>query len=230
MAELSKTMKLTKNCGGRDLQFCKASITRTGKLSLSEWHPCRETFYQTWKSTPIICFGAKYPRRLLSFIRITEIRLSKLSGEEIPATKVGRTNCKGITWIEVSSWWRATAIRRSFFTEFIRAGSYYNRPLTNEEKAIVISPIYGHTQTLSRKADYWTAMMMRIHFRKTQPAVLRFLDGYTHYTGSRSCQWFTAMFHADYDDGPEAGPVCGSRLKKLLVKPPQAPATDDSSK
>lgn len=218
MTKLSETLELTQKPGyGVQLRFSKVMrVTKTGKLSLSDWYTCREDFYKTWKGRSMICFGTTHPRRFLNFIRIAEKRIEKLGVEKVPATKVGRTNVKGISWIDVSDWWLAEPMRMSFFTEFIRAGTYFDRPLKDNEK-----PATGCNNGHPDKVDFYTALWMRPMFKTTQAAVLRFLDGYTHYTGKAGLQWYTAMYHNGYQQGPR--PVVGPALQKLLVMPKANP-------
>lgn len=198
-------------------------VDTNGKMELGTWFKCREKFHEIWDQ-PLICFGTKYPRKFLEFIRITEDRISKLSGEQIQGTTAGRTNYKGITWLQVDEWWMSEKMRMSFFSELIRAATLYNRPLSTTDKlqhAINVLPT--GTPTLPKRIDYWTAMWLKPHLKATQQAAMRFLDGYTHYTGS-SNMWFKAMFVGELSNQKnltvdDISPVRGRLLEKLLVKP-----------
>ena len=209
------------------LQFALARIDKSTKsLVLYEWCSCREVLHNYWTSSPhtkrnLMCFGCYYPVKILEFLRITEERIAKLSGEKIVYSKVGRTDQKGINYIEISNFWIANPIRKSFFTELLRAASCYDRPLTNEEKNKIQST------PKPERADYWTALWMRSYFLQTQPAVLRFLDGHTHYSRRMNHQWLSAMnLNAGYQApaGECIQPVRGKLLERLLVMPPKPKA------
>jgi hypothetical protein len=93
----------------------------------------------------------------------TNIREFLEKTEEVLAlsdrTKIEKTNCDDLTWVEPTNFWKCCSLRRNLFTVFLRCGLHYN-------------------------GDYYEALMNNPLSKPTYRAICRFLYGFTKYTGN----------------------------------------------
>lgn len=181
------------------------------------WRSCREEFhgcinspkdYAIQSITPwFFCLhgpgeNGQTPARLNEYITRTEALL----GIEQPTTVAPVKGIKkeygnvgkepvvipGIVAVTPSPWWMVNEIRRQFLTCAMRAAMPYDG------------------------TNYFQCLRSYKYFKITHKAMMRFLDGYTHYTGD-AFGWVNA-FHI-YDTRDTA--TNDSDLAACLVKPPQ---------
>lgn len=134
-----------------------------GSFALDEeplkFENCRERFAVSFTPYTSAIFFKHSPLRssnVASFIIKTEEILELQTKSEFALT-----NRNFILWISPSSFWKKCYVRRSLFTILLRAGDNYDSDLDNYEEALFHN-------------DYVFS---------TKSAVLRFLFGFTEYTG-----------------------------------------------
>lgn len=155
---------------------------RTSKSPLDEikWISCREAFANKFNSSTegffFSCNVEKrrwptgvpkdYPLNVCEFLRKTESIIAELSGnsEEFCYSEFKKTNLKSIIWIEPSSFWRTCSMRRSLLSILLRSSMAYSPFMDNYEDALFS---YGYA-------------------KRTKPAIMRFLFGYTEFKRDKS--------------------------------------------
>jgi len=158
---------------------------------IEKWVSCRDAFQSESSNIKKFLFvqGLNKGLNVIAFIDKVEMILNV-----IPSTFMGITQRKDVIWVEPSSWWTKSGMRRSLFTILLRAGRNYKRSKDNFKEAL-----------------------FSIEYTKdTRFAVERFFDGHTKYQG-RATGWlnqFTSnrIVHFGKPDHNE-------RVKQLLVKP-----------
>lgn len=131
------------------------------KWEIEKWVSCRDAFQSESSNIKKFLFvqGLNKGLNVIAFIDKVEIILGVH-----PKTCMGLTQRKDIIWIEPSSWWTKSGMRRSLFTILLRAGRNYKRSKDNFKEAL-----------------------FSIEYTKdTKFAVERFLNGYTKYQGRTS--------------------------------------------
>lgn len=120
---------------------------------------CRERFALTFTPASAGFYFYHPPLRgenVAHFLAKTEHILT------LPAASTyAPTNRANITWVEPCPFWKVCAMRRSVLTLFVRAGMVYDRHRDNYEEALFSEACLG----------------------RTKPATMRFLFGFTRYTG-----------------------------------------------
>lgn len=120
---------------------------------------CRERFAGKWNQKTL-GFYLKIPddcsRNVACFILKTEKILKRRT-----FSQYANTNRQSIMWIQPAFFWKSSRMRRSFFTILVRAATSYIPSVDNYEAAL-----YGYHM-----------------FYDTRSAVMRFLFGFTVYSG-----------------------------------------------
>jgi len=118
---------------------------------------CRERFATQWNRTKGFFFSnEENGEDVAAFILKTEEVLQIKEKSEFALT-----NYKNLLWVEPVRFWKSCRMRRSLFTCLLRAGVAYNRETDN----------------------YESALFSERYLRKSEPAIKRFLFGYTKYVG-----------------------------------------------
>lgn len=153
-----------------------------GTLVALEWLYCREYFQDESAGIRrfLFCHRPNRCRRIAAFIHRIESILDLKDRSEM-----GPTQRNNISWIRVSQWWTSTSMKRSLFTILLRCAQNYESKTDNFEEAL-FSTNYS---------------------KRTEPAIRRFLDGNTRYTGKMK-GWYN-----QFKDGTDA------LAERLLVKP-----------
>lgn len=153
-----------------------------GTLVALEWLYCREYFQDESAGIRrfLFCHRPNRCRRIAAFVHRVEDIL-----ELDERTEMGPTQRHNISWVKVSQWWTSTSMKRSFFTMLLRCAQNYESKTDNFEEAL-FSINYS---------------------KRTEPAVRRFLEGNTRYTGKMK-GWYN-----QFKDGTD------TLAERLLVKP-----------
>lgn len=119
---------------------------------------CRERFAVRWTSRTKGFFFSNEANGedVAAFLLKTEEILRLRDKSEFALT-----NYKKILWVEPARFWKSCRMRRSLFTCLLRAGVAYGRERDN----------------------YESALFSERYLRKSEPAIKRFLYGYTKYVG-----------------------------------------------
>jgi hypothetical protein len=169
-------------------------VLKDGSLLAREWMYCREYFQDVSTGARRVLFShrANMGYNVAAFIDRVETKL-KIQ----PRSQFGPTQRTTITWGRISPWWTTTSMRRSLFTAFLRAGTNY-RPMRNPP-------------------NFEDALLSINYTRQTEEAVLRFMKGYTKYTGNQR-GWYNQF---RWGSGTYLRPQRPSakEVKQLLVKP-----------
>ena len=171
--------------------YAKVKKTPGNTLTPRAWYSCRECFQDDAKGIKWMLFCHK-PNKGYSisyFIHHIErkLRLRTFS-------TFGPTQSNKLTWICASSWWMVNSMRRSFFTALLRAAQQYRLDKDN---------------TLG-------ALWSNRYLRQSKYATLRFLRGYTKYTGHIN-GWNNQFFWGGEWNKPK--PPTPEEVRKLLIKP-----------
>lgn len=139
-----------------------------GTLVAKEWLYCREYFQDESAGIRrmLFCHTAHRCKNIAAFISIVE---DKLNIKE--KTVIGPTQRYNISWLNVSSFWTSTSMKRSLFTILLRCGVNFKTKLNNFEEAL-FSVVYT---------------------KHTEYAVRRFMQGNTRYTGKRK-GWYNQFY------------------------------------
>jgi hypothetical protein len=142
-----------------------------------QWVYCRETFARRFHTFPqdaknfYFCCGKKGIDRFSKFISKTEQIISGFSSNCSQST-FEETNLNYAIWINPSNFWKNCQIRMSLFSILLRCGSLYNPEEDNYEEALF-------------SQDY---------SKRTKPAVMRFLFGFTNFNGEQQNQGWVRTF------------------------------------
>jgi hypothetical protein len=123
------------------------------------WIYCRDTFHGQTQNLKemLFCHKAGVSENIALFIYKFESILNHTN-----LTICGPTNINRIMWIKPAQFWIRQPIRRSLFTALLRAAQKYDPVTDNFEEALFSNQ----------------------YLKSSQPAVRRFLRGYTWYTGN----------------------------------------------
>lgn len=162
-----------------------------GTFVAREWLKCREYFHDDSHgiNRMLFCHAKDRSYQVAAFINCIEDKLG------IESSEVGPTQRNTISWLNVSTWWTNSSMRRSLFTILLRAGQRYRPEDHNFEEALCSEP----------------------YARLTYPAVDWFLRGHTKYTG-RMKGWFT-QFRYGEGNWERPLPPSNSEIRRLLVRP-----------
>ncbi len=180
---------------GKIIESCNIDVA-IGSFALDlrplKFEHCRERFAVSFNSD-VCSLYFKHPAGksidVASFILKTEEVLGLKFISEF-----AETNRDTILWIAPSDFWRKCSIRRSLFTIFLRAGNYYDCDKNNYEEALF-------------RQDY---------VAPTRKAIIRFLFGFTEYTGPEIVPTGTVSYkgwHSVFENKNEA------EVKSMLVSP-----------
>lgn len=147
------------------------------------WFYCRENFQDIGKMKILFQHPANKGANIASLIRDVE-KMIKIR----PFTQCGPTQSPRVSWINASSWWYRTKMRKSFFTMMLRAGQFYNM---------------DHKRSGIEKAFF-----EQEYGQFTQNAICRFLDGHVrfspmhgrYYRANDSIQWADIFWNCSKKD------------------------------
>lgn len=152
------------------------------KYKIVNWHYCRDIFHPQLYNLDIFFF-AHDPGKSFNVASFMEIVEKKANVDFF--SEYGPTQRKSIMWIRPSKWWTIKSMRRSLFTILLRCGNNY-------------------------KKDFKQALFSDYYANATKYAINRFLNGYTHYIGSKK-GWFEQFYEAK---------ISNKEIDSLLVEPP----------
>ena len=159
--------------GGEFGILSKRPRAKTEQYQVNQTYDCRETFATSWGRAVRGGTGnislSTHPKTRVKVARFIKKLEDKLGLKERTTCHriIGRTS--GMI-IKPSNWWLRSAMRRSIFTIFLRAGKKYN-------------------------GDFDAAIKTQRYFRLTKDAVDRFLEGNTYYRGA-SGGWVNVFSYA----------------------------------
>jgi len=166
-------------------------VSKNGAWQARGWEFCREYFLDISQGVRRMLFYHRKDKgyAIAAFINQVERKIGIY-----PRTILGPTQRKTMTWLRVSPWWTASAMRRSLFTALLRCGVNYSWQRDN----------FNH------------ALDSILYTKSTNYAVRRFLRGYTKYTG-RHRGWYSQFnfggnAYLNHKPSPD-------EVKKLLIKP-----------
>lgn len=173
--------------------FCRIREVFEGRWVASRWNYCREFFHKDSHKVRKMLFSHRKNcgKNVAEFMSKIE---NLLSIEK--KSKFGPTQRLTVMWIEPSSWWVDTSMKRSLFTALLRSGQNYLLKTDNFEEAL-----FSHPYT-----------------SETKYAVTRFLAGYTKYTG-RIRGWFRQFRWGIGGDWRNPNKPDEATVDKLLIKP-----------
>lgn len=134
---------------------------KTGSFTLESpfsFEKCRERFAASFKSDTIgfyFLHNAGYLENVALFLLRTEEIL------EVPSSEFALTNREYILYIEPSMFWRECSMKRSLLTILLLCGMVYDCDKNNYEEAL-----FSHE-----------------YIKRTNAALMRFMFGFTRYTG-----------------------------------------------
>lgn len=126
------------------------------------WYNCRENFASQF-TDKVVGFFYSMPPYSLDIISKFIGKFEKII--EVPSSLFVATNKVNVLWFEPTEFWRSCLIRRSLLTALLRCAVNYKE---NNFDEVLFSPAYNENRWI----------------RETKEATLRFLYGYTHWTGS----------------------------------------------
>jgi hypothetical protein len=134
-----------------------------GRFSISStplsWIRCRDHFLNTFRADTPGIFMTICPDQLEnvpSFVLKTE-EILDIQSRGFMSSRFAKTNRSYVIWIDPSLFWRASEVKRSFFSALLRAGLEY----------------------IPEKNNYEEALYKKEYFRRTKAATVRFLFGHT---------------------------------------------------
>ena len=165
-------------------------VTEDGDFVALEWHSCRDTFHvdSARICRMLFCHTKDRSYQVASFINMVEKRLG------VELTEFGPTQRNDICWLNVSSWWTSSSMRRSLFTILLRASQAHK-----EENSIEAT------------------LFLEPYARFTSEAIDWFFRGHTKYTG-RMTGWY-AQFRYGEGNWENPQPPNPFQIRKLLVRP-----------
>jgi hypothetical protein len=139
-----------------------------GRITL--WDNCREQFAVKFDEK-VQGFYFSHPenreKNIAAFIRKFEkVIKASYAGHNFRYTQFACTSSKTILYIQPSAFWKDCYFKRSLFTILVRCGFNYEPVADNFDDAL-----------------FSTCFKESAYLIETKPAVLRFLFGFTHYTG-----------------------------------------------
>lgn len=161
------------NHGGEFGIVSKHPVANTLTHQVLNTYTCRETFATQWgravrngSDKMSLTASTKNRKKIVKFFEKLEDKLEL----KVRTTFHYIANRSTGLIIEPSKWWLRSAMRRSIFTIFLRAGKHY-------------------------KSNFDAAIQSQQYFQRTKNAVNRFLDGHTYYRG-RSGGWVNVFNYA----------------------------------
>lgn len=173
--------------------FSKIEFTKfDGTLVAKEWLYCREYFQDESNGIRrmLFCHTAHRCKNIAAFISAVEDKL-KIKEKSL----IGPSQRYNISWINISSFWTNTSMKRSLFTIFLRCGVTYKIKQDNFDEALLGS----------------------IYTRHTEYAVRRFLDGNIRYTGKKK-GWYNQFYWGGGNRANHKKPT-EEEVDKLLIYP-----------
>lgn len=159
------------------------------------WYHCRETFAaQFTKETLGFFYSVRPKQQIAAFLNKFEDIIAQ------PLSQIFPTNKPTILWIEPAMFWRECPMRRSLLTALLRCALNYEG--NNFDEAI-FSSFYNENRWL----------------RDTKPATMRFLYGFTYWTGPHKEN--SNFMTQKYGWHEEFRFLNGWEIKKRLISPEQ---------
>lgn len=158
---------------------------------LINWSSCREIFAKSFApGDDKLWFApgleADSDKNVQGFVNIVEDAVS--AGK----TSLIRSDAEGVCLVKFPQFWSSCPVKRSLFTILLRLGRYYRISSRNFEDTL-----YGHFFT-----------------RRTKPAIMRFLFGFTEFSGGRNVRhsgWYS-LFRDRTDQ----------EVRRMLIAPRKA--------
>ncbi len=187
MPESSKYRRINRG------SFSKIEYTKfDGTLVAKEWLFCREYFQDESNGIRrmLFCHTAHKCKNIAAFIHVVEDILDIKE-----RSLIGPTQRYNISWLNVSSWWTKTSMKRSLFTILLRCGVNYK----------------------IKEHNFNEALFSIVYTKHTEYAVKRFLEGNTSYTGKKK-GWYNQFY---WGGGNRANFKTPSKedVDKLLILP-----------
>lgn len=136
-----------------------------------KWHHCREQFAAEYCEGIAGFFFSHASRKgedvanfLVKFESILSLPDLKTP---YPYSTFSKTNKQTILWVEASRFWRLCQMRRSLLTVILRCGLNYDTAADNFDEALFAEKFIKQNE----------------YARDTRPALLRFMFGFTKFTG-----------------------------------------------
>ena len=174
-----------------------------GRITL--WDNCREQFAAKYdEKSEGFYFSHPEGRdgNLAAFIRKFEkVIKSSYKGHNFKYSQFARTSSKNIFYIKPSDFWRDCYFKRSLLTILVRCGLNYEPVADNFDDAL-FSPHFKESAYLI----------------DTKPAVLRFLFGFTHYTGISPAIYQTTVLKHGWRE--EFHKLDERTIRERLILPP----------
>lgn len=183
-------IKQFKQCYGAPPTGNFALEAESGKAA--SWDHCREQFASKFgEKTPGFFFShpagksvdvANFVVKFESIIGIEELKTA------CQYSRFAKTTKDIILWVEPSSFWVSCVMKRSLYTLILRCGMNYNTDKDNFDDAL-----FGEY-----KDNIWA--------RETKPAILRFMFGFTRFTGNVQIptSWSTVQKHGWHEEFKKA--------------------------
>lgn len=174
-----------------------------GRIKL--WDHCREQFAVKFDDK-VSGFYFSHPdgreQNVAEFIRKFEkIVKSSFRGHNFKYTQFARTSSKTILYLQPSTFWRDCYFKRSLLTILVRCGLNYEIVADNFDDSL-FSPHFKENAYLI----------------DTKPAVLRFMFGFTHYTGIAPAIYQTTVLKHGWRE--EFCKLDDRTIRQRLVLPP----------
>lgn len=114
-------------------------------------------------------------------------------------TEFAKTEKESILWVKQSDFWKKCQIKRSLFTILIRCGMNYDSAIDNFDDAL-----FGEYKE-------------NIYFKETKSALLRFMFGFTNFTGKINSYASTTVIKHGWKE--EFSKLDNSTIRRRLILP-----------
>jgi len=138
----------------------------------AHWDHCREQFAAKFTEAEIQGFFFSHPEKKGRDVANFLHKFENIIGFSQPLSYFAETNKDIILWIGISPFWLPCMMRRSLLTILLRCGMYYNVEQDNFDDAL-----FGNYKE-------------NIYARETRSAILRFMFGFTKFTGQKPVDAF----------------------------------------
>lgn len=138
----------------------------------AHWDHCREQFAAKFVDAEIKGFYFSHPEKKGHDVANFLNKFENILDAAQPRTSFSETNKDIILWVGISPFWLPCTMRRSLLTILLRCGMYYNTEQDNFDDAL-----FGEHKE-------------NIYARETKSAILRFLFGFTKFTGPKPVDAF----------------------------------------
>jgi len=165
-----------------------------------QWDYCREKFAAKFVDTDVQGFLFSHPEKRGKDVANFLHKFETIVGFSQPVSYFSETNKDTILWIGISPFWLPCMMRRSLLTILLRCGMCYNTECDNFDDAL-----FGDHKD-------------NIYARETKSAILRFMFGFTEFTGKKQIDVFH-MSVIKHGWREEFQKIDDSNIRRLLVLP-----------